>query len=254
MKFLHLVTFCGLASSAIIRPFNLTSDTVAQDGKHGNLSVVDYIPNPSQRFPRKLDADEGELSEGEKIQAFKAAKQAAGRRSLEVGKHYYFMNCYKAAADYVPNTDAGKWAAGEYKKLIQQEKKKNIYGCTHVGLVLGRVSKVAKDSSGCIGCGTVRTFDGTFRDVILKDFGNSGAYWHVRENRYAFRGSQELFYGGQVDLTRYGNNITALNVDLDNAGSEWRTEAMGGGKQGTFDASTNCLTYYRYLVNRLTRK
>lgn len=27
-----------------------------------------------------------------------------------------------------------------------------------------------------------------------------------------------LFYGGQVDLTRYGNNITALNVDLDNAG------------------------------------
>lgn len=191
MKFLHLVTFCGLASSAIIRPFNLTSDTVAQDGKHGNLSVVDYIPNPSQRFPRKLDADEGELSEGEKIQAFKAAKQAAGRRSLEVGKHYYFMNCYKAAADYVPNTDAGKWAAGEYKKLIQQEKKKNIYGCTHVGLVLGRVSKVAKDSSGCIGCGTVRTFDGTFRDVILKDFGNSGAYWHVRENRYAFRGSQE---------------------------------------------------------------
>ncbi|KAL6401802.1 hypothetical protein AUP68_14258 [Ilyonectria robusta] len=179
MKFLHLVTFCGLASSAIIRPFNLTSDTVAQDGKHGNLSVVDYIPNPSQRFPRKLDADEGELSEGEKIQAFKAAKQAAGRRSLEVGKHYYFMNCYKAAADYVPNTDAGKWAAGEYKKLIQQEKKKNIYGCTHVGLVLGRVAKVAKDSSGCIGCGTVRTFDGTFRDVILKDFGNSGAYWHA---------------------------------------------------------------------------
>lgn len=191
MKFLHLVTFCGLASSATIRPFNLTSDTVAQHGKPGNLSVVDYIPSTSQLLPRKLEEGERELSEGEKIQAFKAAKQAAGRRSLEVGKHYYFMNCYKAAADYVPTTDAGKWAAGEYKKLIQQEKKKNIHGCTHVGLVLGKVAKVAKDSSGCTGCGTVRTFDGTFRDVILKDFGNSGAYWHVRENRYAFRGSQE---------------------------------------------------------------
>lgn len=27
-----------------------------------------------------------------------------------------------------------------------------------------------------------------------------------------------LFYGGQVDLTRYNNNITALNVDLDTVG------------------------------------
>ncbi|KAH7008941.1 heterokaryon incompatibility protein-domain-containing protein [Ilyonectria destructans] len=225
MKFLQLVTFCGLASSAIIRPFNLISDTVAQDGKLGNLSAVDYIPSPSQPLPRKLDADEGELSEGEKIQAFKAAKQAAGRRSLEVGKHYYFMNCYKAGADYVPNTNAGKWAAGEYKKLIQQEKKKNIHGCTHVGLVLGRVDKVAKGSSGCTGwCETVRTFDGTFRDVKLNDYGEVGAYWHVREKRYASREGQELFYGGQIDLTRYDNNITALNVDLDIAGKKWLSE------------------------------
>lgn len=160
MKFLQLVTFCGLASSAIIRPFNLISDTVAQDGKPGNLSAVDYIPSPSQPLPRQLDADEGELSEGEKIQAFKAAKQAAGRRSLEVGKHYYFMNCYKAGADYVPNTNAGKWAAGEYKKLIQQEKKKRTFTVVPMSaLSWGELTKPRRALLGVLGgvqrCGSL---------------------------------------------------------------------------------------------------
>ncbi|KAF5008627.1 hypothetical protein FDECE_5107 [Fusarium decemcellulare] len=207
MKVLNLFVYCTVVAGAIIPPSKPAPSTIVQATRSDNPSAADdSLHSP---WPHALVARES--SEGQK-QAYKAAKQAIGSPSLKAGKHYYFMNCYVAKKGYKPPGPAEEWVLHETQKL-----KKGFAGCSHVGLVFGKIDKIGTETPGSLS-------------------------------------SQKLFYGGEIDLAKWNSNMTAVKEELTTASETWQRGAQGNSEKGKFDESTNCLSYYRDLERLLLQK
>lgn len=113
--------------------------------------------------------------------AFDAAQKAAGGVRLRSGKSYYFTSClkWKQKPTAVNFTREG----GEGSEWVYNETKgwqNNPNGCSHTGLVIGKVRTLGGKQEGCLTCtgSPGKSFEGRMFDVKIAI--NDGDKWHQR--------------------------------------------------------------------------
>ncbi|KAK2053006.1 hypothetical protein LY76DRAFT_525557 [Colletotrichum caudatum] len=194
MKLLLLLTYCAaaLASLAAPRP---RGNAVQERNPAVNST------NDGATLARLMSRDTSE--------AYREAERAAGG-SLKPNTYYYFMNCALGGSTYRPTTSLGRWVY-------------SAYGCSHVGLVVGKTAWVAK------------RFEATYIHIRLYRDG-----FDQTHHDYTPYENQKLIYGGRTSSSK------ATPSRLIDKGEEW---LQGSGTRVT--ERYNCVAHYRYLASLL---
>ncbi|KAK2026560.1 hypothetical protein LX32DRAFT_654611 [Colletotrichum zoysiae] len=156
MKLLLLLTYCAAVLASLDAPF--WNDKAVQERGSAVNSTND-------------GANLGRLMSRDSSEAYQEAERAAGGY-LRPNAYYYFMNCAIGSKQYRPKTSLGRWAYSEY-------------GCSHVGLVVGKTAWFTKK------------FKATY--IHIKLFRDGFDQSHHDYTPYE---SQKLVYGGRTSSSK----------------------------------------------------